>query len=544
MSQTLRIAMAQTDFHVGALDRNLATIRDLIATARDVHKADLLLLPEMALCGYVSEDLYGRPGYLRRCEQAVQELAAEVSGISVVIGWPETAGSVVYNAASLLRDGRVEATYRKRFLPNYTVFDEARYFAVDPDGGDCVFDVNGVKVGLIICEDIWYAEPLASTVQAGAELVLVPNASPFERDKHAQRDRLLATRVAESGAGIAYLNVVGGQDGLVFDGSSVLADGDGTVHTAAESFADALLVADFDAGTRKFTQVQWPEETDESAVSLMWRAIVRGTRDYCLKNGFKKVWLGLSGGIDSSLVLVAAAEALGPENVTAVRMPSRYTADLSNDLAQEQCDRLGVSLMTLPVELPFQGFLDTLAPVFEGHAVDTTEENLQSRIRGALLMALSNKMGGLVLTTGNKSEYAVGYCTIYGDMCGGYAVIKDVYKTEVFELARWLNARAGAPVIPVGVIERPPSAELRENQKDQDSLPPYDVLDAILQRHLEQQQDADEIIAAGFQAETVQRVLHLVRISEWKRQQAAPGPKVSHRAFGRERRYPITNGYR
>lgn len=544
MNPTLRIAMAQTDFHVGALDRNLATIRDLIATARDVHNADLLLLPEMALCGYVSEDLYGRPGYLRRCEQAIQELAAEVSGIAVVVGWPETAGSVVYNAASLLRDGRIETTYRKRFLPNYTVFDEARYFAVDPDGGDCVFEVNGVKVGLIICEDIWYAEPLASTVQAGAELVLVPNASPFERDKHAQRDRLLATRVAETGVGIAYLNVVGGQDALVFDGSSVLADGDGTVHNAAESFADALLVADFDAATRKFAPVEWPEETDESAVSLMWRAIVRGTRDYCAKNGFSKVWLGLSGGIDSSLVLAAAAEALGPGNVTAVRMPSRYTADLSNDLAQEQCDRLGVNLMTLPVELPFQGFLDTLAPAFEGHAVDTTEENLQSRIRGALLMAMSNKMGGLVLTTGNKSEYAVGYCTIYGDMCGGYAVIKDVYKTEVFELARWLNARAGAPVIPVGVIERPPSAELRENQKDQDSLPPYDVLDAILQRHLEQQQDADEIISAGFQTETVQRVLHLVRISEWKRQQAAPGPKVSHRAFGRERRYPITNGYR
>lgn len=544
MNPTLRIAMAQTDFHVGALDRNLATIRDLIATARDVHKADLLLLPEMALCGYVSEDLYGRPGYLRRCEQAIQELAAEVSGIAVVVGWPETAGSVVYNAASLLRDGRIETTYRKRFLPNYTVFDEARYFAVDPDGGDCVFEVNGVKVGLIICEDIWYAEPLASTVQAGAELVLVPNASPFERDKHAQRDRLLATRVAETGVGIAYLNVVGGQDALVFDGSSVLADGDGTVHNAAESFADALLIADFDAVTRKFTPVEWPEETDESAVSLMWRAIVRGTRDYCAKNGFSKVWLGLSGGIDSSLVLAAAAEALGPSNVTAVRMPSRYTADLSNALAQEQCDRLGVNLMTLPVELPFQGFLDTLAAAFEGHAVDTTEENLQSRIRGALLMAMSNKMGGLVLTTGNKSEYAVGYCTIYGDMCGGYAVIKDVYKTEVFELARWLNARAGAPVIPVGVIERPPSAELRENQKDQDSLPPYDVLDAILQRHLEQQQDADEIIRAGFQAETVQRVLHLVRISEWKRQQAAPGPKVSHRAFGRERRYPITNGYR
>ena len=544
MTNKLRIALAQFDFHVGAFDRNLDLMRQLIAQARDEFRADVILFPEMSICGYVSEDLYNRPGYLRRCAESVEALAKDVTGITAIVGWAEAAGAVVYNSASVLRDGRIEHTYRKRELPNYTVFDERRYFVVDPDREDCVFEVNGIKVGLIICEDIWYADPMASTVAAGAQIVLVPNASPFEGEKHAQRDDLLSTRVKENKTAIAYLNVVGGQDSLVFDGASVIADADGNVHQAAKSFEDLLLVVDFDADTGKFTQVQWVEEDDESKTSLMWRAIVRGTRDYCLKNGFKKTWLGLSGGIDSSLVLVAAAEALGPENVTAVRLPSRYTADLSNDLAQEQCDRLGVPMMTIPIEKPFQGFLDALAPSFEGTESDTTEENLQSRIRGTILMALSNKFGGLLLTTGNKSEYAVGYCTIYGDMNGGYAVIKDVYKTEVFALSRWLNARAGAPVIPTEVINRPPSAELRDNQKDQDSLPPYDVLDAILQRHLEQEQDAAEIIAAGFSEDVVKRVLHLVRISEWKRHQSAPGPKVSKRAFGKERRYPISNGYR
>jgi NAD+ synthase/NAD+ synthase (glutamine-hydrolysing) len=429
------------------------------------------------------------------------------------------------------------------------VFDERRYFDVDPDRDDCVFEVNGVGVGLIICEDVWFAEPLASTLAAGAELLLVPNASPFERDKHGQRDALLAQRVRESqhdglGVGIAYLNAVGGQDAVVFDGASVLADGDGHVHPAARAFEDHWLVADYDAATRRFTPVAWPVEEDECRDALAWRAIVRGTRDYCAKNGFDKVWIGLSGGIDSALVLCVAVDALGADNVTGVRLPSRYTSDLSNDLADEQARVLGVKIITLPIEAPFRGFLDALAPAFAGSVADTSEENLQSRCRGAILMALSNKFGGLVLTTGNKSEYAVGYATIYGDMCGGYAPIKDLYKTEVFALARWRNAIAGEPVIPPAVIARPPSAELRENQTDQDSLPPYDVLDAILYRHVDLEQARDEIVSAGFDAATVDRVLRLVRISEWKRQQASPGPKVSRRAFGRERRYPITSGWR
>lgn len=544
MSTQLRIALAQFDFPVGAVERNAERIADMIAQARDQHGADVVLFPELAISGYPPEDLLLRPSFLADCEAALLRVAAGTHGITAVVGWPQAAGAVVYNAASVLRDGRVEATYRKRELPNYAVFDERRYFDVDPDGESCVFEVKGVPVGVVICEDLWFPEPLAATAAAGAELVLVPNASPFERDKHAQRDALIAQRVRESGCALAYLNVVGGQDALVFDGASVLADGDGRVHNAARAFEDHWLVADYDAATRAFAPVAWPEETDDGRDSLAWRAVVRGTRDYCRKNGFDSVWLGLSGGIDSSLVLAIAVDALGADNVTAVRMPSRYTAGLSNDLAAEQCQAQGVRLIALPIEKPFQGYLDTLAEVFAGKAVDVTEENLQSRTRGALLMALSNKFGGLLLTTGNKSEYAVGYATIYGDMCGGYAPIKDLYKTEVYDLARWRNAVAGAPLIPPGVIDRPPSAELRDNQKDQDSLPPYDVLDAILLRHVDQEQSRDEIVAAGFAADTVDRVLRLVRISEWKRHQAAPGPKVSHRAFGRERRYPISNGYR
>ena len=540
----LRIALAQFDFPVGDVAGNARRIAEMIAVARDEHGADIVLFPELALCGYPPEDLLYRPSFLRACETAIGEVAKAATGIVAIVGWPQAAGSVVYNAASVLREGGIAHTYRKRELPNYAVFDERRYFDVDPDRDDCVFEVGGVPVGLLICEDLWFAEPIDSTVAAGARLVLVPNASPFERDKHAQRDALLAQRTRETGVGIAYLNVVGGQDAVVFDGASVVCDADGQASPAGAAFTDQWLVVDYDADARRFTPVLWMDDGDESRDALAWRAIVRGIRDYCGKNGFSKVWLGLSGGIDSSMVLALAVDALGAGNVTAVRMPSRYTAGLSNDLAQAQCDALGVKLMALPIEKPFQAYLDTLADTFEGQPVDVTEENLQSRIRGAMLMALSNKFGGLLLTTGNKSEYAVGYATIYGDMCGGYAPIKDLYKTEVFALSRWRNTVGGMEVIPNAVIERPPSAELRDNQKDQDSLPPYDVLDAILMRHVDQEQSRDEIVVAGFDAATVDKVVRLVRIGEWKRHQAAPGPKVSRRAFGRERRYPITSGWR
>jgi len=541
---SFRIALAQFDFPVGAVAANAARIAALIAEARDRHQADLVVFPELAVSGYPPEDLLLRPSFLAECETAVAAIAQAAVGIVAVVGWPQSAGSIVYNAASVLRDGGIEATYRKRELPNYAVFDERRYFDVDPDGGPCVVDVGGVAVGLVICEDLWFAEPLATTAAAGAELVVVPNASPFERDKHAQRDALLATRVAETGVALAYLNVVGGQDAVVFDGASVLADGDGFIHPAARAFEDHWLLADYDPATRKFAPRGWPADGDESRDALAWRAIVRGTRDYCAKNGFERVWVGLSGGIDSALVLAVAVDALGADNVTAIRLPSRYTSGQSNDLAAEQARAQGVRLETVPIGAPFDGFVQALAPLFAGRAADLTEENLQSRCRGTILMALANKFGGLLLTTGNKSEYAVGYATIYGDMCGGYAPIKDLYKTEVFALARWRNTIGGAPVIPQAVIDRPPSAELRENQTDQDSLPPYDVLDAILFRTVDQEQSRAEIVAEGFDPATVDHVLRLVRVNEWKRHQAAPGPKISRRAFGRERRYPITSGWR
>jgi len=544
MSEKLRIALAQFDFPVGAVGQNAQRIREMIAKARDEHRADVVLFPELAVSGYPPEDLLMRPSFLRDCEQALLAIAKDVHGIVAVVGWPESAGSVLYNAASVLRDGRVEATYRKRELPNYNVFDERRYFHVDPDGGPLVFEVGGVQVGVVVCEDLWFAEPLGDTASAGAQLVLVPNASPFEHGKHARRDALLAERARESGVALAYLNVVGGQDSLVFDGASILADADGRVHHAARAFEEHWLLAEFDPASGRLAAVQWPVEEEAGDDALAWRAVVRGLRDYCGKNGFRNVWLGLSGGLDSAMVLAMAVDALGAEAVTAVRMPSRYTADLSNDLAAEQCQALGVRMLTVPIEAPFNGYLEALSETFEGLEADTTEENLQSRTRGAIMMALGNKFGGLVLTTGNKSEYAVGYATIYGDMCGGYAPLKDLFKTQVFSLARWRNSVAEAPVIPPAVIARPPSAELRADQRDEDSLPPYEVLDAILERLIEGEQSGAEIIAAGFEEATVERVLRLVRIGEWKRHQAAPGPKVSLRAFGRERRYPISNGYR
>lgn len=552
MNASLCLALAQFDFPVGDVTGNTRRIIDLIHAARDRHGADVVLFPELAVSGYPPEDLLLRPSFLMACETAIDEIAAACTGIVAIVGWPQAVGSVVFNAASVLRDGSIETTWRKRELPNYAVFDERRYFAVDPDAEPCVVRVGDVPVGVVICEDLWFAEPAAHAAAAGAALLLVPNASPFEHGKPAQRDGLLAQRVAESGCAIAYLNAIGGQDDVVFDGRSLLADGDGTVHPAAEAFTEQLLLARFDPATRRFTRQHWPVDADAGWESQAWRAMVRGIRDYAGKNGFSQLWLGLSGGVDSALVLALAVEALGAEAVAAVRLPSRYTSELSNDLAAEQCAALGVRMETVAIEAPFEGFLAALKPLFAGQPPGIAEENLQSRSRGALMMAMTNRFGGLLLTTGNKSEYAVGYATIYGDMCGGYAPIKDLYKTEVFALCRWRNAQAafaqsGAAVpwvIPPAVIERPPSAELRENQTDQDSLPEYALLDAILMRHIDQEKSADEIIADGFDAGAVQRVLQLVRVGEWKRRQAAPGPKLSRRAFGRERRYPITSGWR
>jgi NAD+ synthase (glutamine-hydrolysing) len=535
---TLKLALAQMDFPVGAVARNAERIAEVIAAARDTHAADVVLFPELAVCGYPAEDLLLRPSFLAACAREVEALAAQTRGIAAYVGHPHTQGEV-YNGASLLRDGAVEAVYHKQALPNYTVFDEKRYFRRGSE--TTAVDIAAVRCGLLICEDIWEAEPAAHAVANGAELLLVINASPYDMQQAAARERVLTQRARDNNVAIAYVNVVGGQDDLLFDGGSLLVEPDGRVAARAPEFVDALLIATYDSETRRFAAPDWPAG-DDGAEAIVYAGLTRGIRDYIGKNGFPGVLLGLSGGIDSALTLALAVDALGADRVTAVMMPSRYTSDLSVREAQAQAELLKVDYHVLPIESAFESFRGILAPVFAGRPEDITEENLQARCRGVLLMALSNKLGRLVLTTGNKSEMAVGYATLYGDMCGGYAPLKDVYKTLVWKLARWRN-RSGE-VIPAAVIERPPSAELRADQTDQDSLPPYDVLDALLERFVEGEESQADIVAAGFDEATVRRVARLVLASEYKRRQSAPGPKITTRAFGRDRRYPISSGWR
>ena len=542
MNRPLRLALAQIDCPVDDMTAQADRLAAHIAEARDRHHADLWLGPELGLCGYPADDLLERPAFLDACERALARVAAVTQGITALVGVPtRAADGRLRNSLAVLRDGAVVARAHKQVLPNTGVFDERRHF-VPADATPALLDLAGTPAGLLVCEDLWHDGPARAAVDAGARLLLVANASPYEADKAAERAALLARRARELGVAIAYVNRVGGQDELVFDGGSLLADADGHVHPPAQAFVDHTLLATFDPAAGRFQRAHWPLDAEHSRPALHWGAMRRGLADYVRRNGFRRVLLGLSGGIDSSLILALAVDALGPDAVQAVRLPSRYTSDLSNDLAAQQAMRLGVQLDTIPIAAPFEGFLQALAPSFAGLAPDVTEENLQSRCRGAILMALSNKHGALLLTTGNKSEVAVGYATIYGDMCGGYAPIKDLYKTEVYALARWRNAQGDGEVIPAGVIGRAPSAELREQQTDQDSLPPYATLDAILARHIEGREDAAAIIDAGFDAATVERVLRLVRISEWKRAQAAPGPKLSRCAFGRERRVPISRG--
>ena len=535
---TLRFALAQYDFPVGAVARNGERIRELMARARDQHGAQLIAFPELTLSGYPPEDLLLRPSFLAACQRELASVTQSAQGIAAYVGHPHSMGEV-YNAASLLADGAVAFTTHKQALPNYTVFDEKRYFR--PGHDSTVTHFSGVRVGWLVCEDIWEPEPAARAAAQGAELLIVINASPFDVGKAAQREELLARRARENNVAIAYLNLVGGQDDLLFDGGSLLVEADGHIAARAPAFADALLIAEYDADTHRFRVEDWPVEADTSHAARVYAGLVRGIGDYVEKNHFPGVLLGLSGGIDSALTLAIAVDALGADRVTAVMLPTRYTAQLSLHEAKAQAENLGVEYHVLPIEPPFQSFLDTLAPAFAGRAADVTEENLQSRCRGVILMAMSNKFGRMLLSTGNKSEMAVGYATIYGDMCGGYAPLKDCYKQLVYALARWRNVQG--EMIPQVVIDRAPSAELRDNQTDQDSLPPYEVLDAILQRFIEGEQSQAEIIASGFDEATVRRVARLVLASEHKRRQSAPGPKVSTRAFGRDRRYPISSGW-
>lgn len=550
MTPTVACALMQMNARVGDVSGNTAQILDAIAAARS-DGTRVLITPELALTGYPPEDLLLRPALMTRIEDALRTIAAASVGMTVIVGAPQraaqdasewalghqTAGPArLHNSLVVCQDGEVVTTYHKQSLPNYQVFDEHRYFV--PGNQPCCLEVDGLRLGLLICEDVWVPSVVAATREAGAEILIVANASPFAEGKSRERRAHLIDRVQRSGVPLIYLNTVGGQDELVFDGGSMVLNAAGELVAQAPYFESAVLPVVLE---KTAVRADWNSAVP-SDDALLYQALVTGVRDYVGKTGFKSVLLGLSGGIDSALTLQIAADALGPERVHAVMMPYTYTAEMSIEDAQAQAARLGVQFSVTPIEPMVTAFMDGLAPYFEGHGVDTTEENLQSRCRGVVLMALSNKLGALVLTTGNKSEMAVGYATLYGDMAGGFAVLKDVWKTRVYALARYVNR--DQEWIPTRVITRPPSAELAPGQEDADSLPPYPVLDAMLARYIEQDQTPDEISAAGFAADDVRRMCRLVDINEYKRRQAAVGTRVTGRGFGRDRRYPIANGWR
>ena len=553
---SVKVALAQINATVGDLSGNSRKIVEFSRRAYE-QGARLVLTPELGLCGYPPEDLLLRPAFMQACADALASCAqalAELPGLFVVVGHPHQFGvrgdvrskSVAvqqrYNAASVLTGGRVLATYCKRELPNYQVFDERRYFASGRDAGQApvVFEVQGLKFGLNICEDAWFDEPGLAAKAAGAQILCVLNASPFHLGKLAEREERMAARVRSVNMPLLYAHLAGAQDEVVFDGASFALDARGGVVARAPMFEEALTVIEIAGDTLRAEVCPVP-----SIEAQAWAALVVGVRDYIGKNGFPGAIIGLSGGIDSALVLAVAVDAIGADKVRTVMMPSPYTAGISWIDARDMAHRLGVRYDEISIVPMFNAFKQSLARDFAGRGEDTTEENIQARIRGTLLMALSNKFGSIVLTTGNKSEMATGYCTLYGDMAGGFAVIKDVAKTLVYRLANWRNEQGnGQEVIPQRIITRPPSAELRPDQKDQDSLPPYEVLDGILQRYMEDDQGIDEIIAAGFAPTDVERVTHLIKVNEYKRRQSPVGIRITHRAFGRDWRYPITSKFR
>lgn len=534
-----RIQIAQINPLVGDVAGNAERVIAEALRARDAG-ADMLVFPELVLTGYPPEDLLLRPEFMRRVESALTRIRDEVAGITLVLGYPWRTADGLFNMAGVLRDGRLVADYAKQLLPNYSVFDEKRYF--QPGSRPTLFEHRGLICGLSVCEDIWQDGPTRQAAEAGARILVNINASPFHQGKAAEREALVAGRARDHGIAILYANQVGGQDELVFDGASFVVDRQGRVVQRAPGFEEAVLSVDVDdsgaPGADDALTATAPAAEEEASV---YAALVLGVRDYVRKNGFKGAVLGLSGGVDSALTLAIAVDALGAEQVEAVLMPSRYTADMSNEDALAQAERLGVATRIIPIEPAFHAFLGMLEPHFAGQPVDVTEENIQARCRGIILMALSNKSGRILLTTGNKSEMSVGYATLYGDMAGGFAPIKDVPKMLVYRLARYRN-RSGE-VIPERVLVRPPSAELRPDQTDQDSLPPYDMLDAILKLYIEEDEGVEQIVGRGYPPEVVARVARLVDRNEYKRRQAPPGVRISQRAFGRDRRYPITSGF-
>ena len=538
----LRCVMAQLDLVVGDVEGNTSRIIAAAVRAREEFCADVIMFPELAVSGYPPEDLLFHLGLRAQVSGSIERLKSDVRGITLITGYPEYEGDRIFNSAVVIRDGVVLANHRKACLPNYRVFDEKRYFTAGTH--PTMVDLNGIKAGILVCEDIWQPEPAARARSIGAEVLLVINASPYEVNKQRQRERdVVRRRVAETGVPLLFVNLIGGQDELVFDGNSFVMNAQCEVTMRAAAFVEGLYPVDLEAcdggsvkpGPGELTPLQGEEES-------VYGALVLGTRDYVDKHRFPGVVLGLSGGVDSALTLCIAVDALGPGRVHSVAMPSRYTSQMSKDDAALQAAWLGVKHSEISIESMFEATLAALKGEFSGRAPDTAEENIQSRCRGVLLMGISNKTGRMLLTTGNKSEMAVGYATLYGDMAGGFAPIKDCSKLLVYRLAAWRNAQSRA--IPARVIERPPSAELRADQKDTDSLPPYEVLDPILEAFIEEDLSVEQIAARGFDRATVGRILDLVKRNEYKRRQAPPGVRVSGRAFGRDWRYPITSGYR
>ncbi len=550
----LKIAMAQLNVTVGDISGNRDKILAALRHARDDLQADVMMTPELALTGYPPEDLVLRPGFMQRTHERVTDIIGQVQGIDLVLGhpWLDDDGQL-YNSASWIRNGKLEGRYDKQCLPNYAIFDEKRYFT--PGNHPLIIDVKGCRIAVVICEDCWEKEPISQALRSGAELLLTPNASPYRRGKHQRRLDTLTERMSETGLPMAYCNLVGGQDELLFDGRSLFLSPHSEPLNAAHC-QESIVCAEFDQQTKawhdgiglRHDQLSFDATTAvgvcadrEGDLAEVYQAICLGVGDYLKKNGFSTALLGLSGGIDSALCLAILVDVLGAGQVSAVTMPSRYTSDLSNNLARQQTDLLGVKLSILPIESLHESGVTLLADQFSQPVKELTDQNIQARLRGLLLMAISNQTGAILIATGNKSELATGYCTIYGDMCGGYAPLKDVSKTLAYELARWRNNCA--PAIPEAVIDRPPSAELADNQLDEHSLPPYDRLDAIMEFYVEQDLSIHEIVARGFDEKEVRRIAGLVLKNEYKRRQGSPGVRITSRAFGRDRRYPITSGW-